>query len=235
MSASAGSMRFTTGGESWDCCSREALSQTHVRGGLLTAAGLTATAAVLAWLTTRAPLGPSTPKAERLRPARHGDVALASIAWTRTQAHPRYAAPAAASPLVPLPSLPDGLAARPHRLERDLCPVPHPDAGGLRHLPGVVVADLRRGGRLAAAGLPTGRPLVDALRSVARVASGSRSAPRGLRQFAGVGLDAPRRPAVAGPADLWCRCPCVAIVERQQYGPHGPPLPRRGRGRDGAL
>lgn len=54
-------------------------SQTHVRGGLLTAAGLTATAAVLAWLTTRAPLGPSTPKAERLRPARHGDVALASL------------------------------------------------------------------------------------------------------------------------------------------------------------
>jgi MFS family permease len=54
-------------------------SQTHVRGGLLTAAGLTATAAVLAWLTTRAPLGPSTPKAERLRSARHGDVALASL------------------------------------------------------------------------------------------------------------------------------------------------------------
>ena len=79
MSASAGSMRFTTGGEWRDCCSREGLSQTHVRGGLLTAAGLTATAAVLAWLTTRAPLGPSTPRAERLRPARHGDVALASL------------------------------------------------------------------------------------------------------------------------------------------------------------
>jgi MFS family permease len=55
------------------------LSQTHVRGGLLAAAGLTATAAVLAWLTTRAPLVPSTPRAERLRPARHGDVALASL------------------------------------------------------------------------------------------------------------------------------------------------------------
>ena len=55
------------------------LSQTHVRGGLLTAAGLTATAAILAWLTIRAPLGPSTPRAERLRPARHGDVALASL------------------------------------------------------------------------------------------------------------------------------------------------------------
>ena len=55
------------------------LSQTHVRGGLLTAAGLTVTAAILAWLTTRAPLGPSTPRAERLRPARHGDVALASL------------------------------------------------------------------------------------------------------------------------------------------------------------
>jgi len=55
------------------------LSQTHVRGGLLTAAGLTATAAVLAWLTTRAPLGPSTLKAKRLRPARHGDAALASL------------------------------------------------------------------------------------------------------------------------------------------------------------
>ena len=56
-----------------------ALSQTHVRWGLLTAAGLTVTAAVLAWLTTRAPLGPSTQKADRLRPARHGDVALASL------------------------------------------------------------------------------------------------------------------------------------------------------------
>jgi MFS family permease len=55
------------------------LSQAHVRGGLLTAAGLTAAAAVLAWLTTRAPLAPSTPRPERLRPARHGDVALAAL------------------------------------------------------------------------------------------------------------------------------------------------------------
>jgi MFS transporter, DHA1 family, tetracycline resistance protein len=55
------------------------LSQVHVRGGLLTAAGLTVTAAVLAWLTTRTPLGPSSQSQERLRPARHGDVALAGL------------------------------------------------------------------------------------------------------------------------------------------------------------
>jgi DHA1 family tetracycline resistance protein-like MFS transporter len=55
-----------------------ALSQVDLHLGLLTAAGLTALAVLVGWLTTRTPAGPLTPRPYLPQPARHGEWALAS-------------------------------------------------------------------------------------------------------------------------------------------------------------
>ena len=54
------------------------LGQSHLRIGLLVAAGLTDLAVFPGWLTTQTPPGPLTPKPVLLHPARHGEWAVGS-------------------------------------------------------------------------------------------------------------------------------------------------------------
>jgi DHA1 family tetracycline resistance protein-like MFS transporter len=54
------------------------LSQTHLRSGLLVAAGLTALAILPGWFTTQTPPGPLRPRPVLLHPVRHGEWAFVS-------------------------------------------------------------------------------------------------------------------------------------------------------------
>lgn len=69
---------FYGGGQVGGLLLAAALSQADLRVGLLVAAGLTALAVLLGWLTTQTPAGPLPHRPTLLHPARHGEWSLHS-------------------------------------------------------------------------------------------------------------------------------------------------------------
>jgi DHA1 family tetracycline resistance protein-like MFS transporter len=69
---------FYGGGQVGGLLLAGALAHAHLRIGLLVAAGLSALALLLGWLTTQTPPGPLTPRPVLLHPARHCEWALGS-------------------------------------------------------------------------------------------------------------------------------------------------------------